>query len=80
MLGKIAAAIIGDRMAGKGKGASGAIKGIVIETVAKKLIPSIAAAAILGYAYKKAKDVYEEEFGGDEPDYSAEASPSSPSA
>jgi hypothetical protein len=80
MLGKIAAAIIGDRMAGKGKGASGAIKGILIETVAKKVIPTIAAAAILGYAYKKAKDLYEEEFGSEEPDYPSDASPSSPSA
>jgi hypothetical protein len=80
MLGKIAAAIIGDRMSRKGKGASGAVKGIVIETVAKKLIPAIAAAAILGYAYKKAKHLYEEEFGDEEPGYPSDASPSSPSA
>jgi hypothetical protein len=80
MLGKIAAAIIGDRMSGRDKGASGAVKGIVIETIAKKLIPTIAAAAILGFAYKKAKDLYEEEFGGDEPSYPSDASPSSPSA
>ncbi len=76
MLGKIAAAMIGEHMAGKDKRASGAIKGILIETVAKKVIPAIAAAAILGYAYKKAKNLYDEEFGGEEPDYSSEASPS----
>jgi hypothetical protein len=76
MLGKIAAALIGQRMAGRDKGASGAIKGILIETVAKKLVPTIAAAAVLGYAYKKAKDVLE----GDEPSYPSDASVSPPSA
>jgi hypothetical protein len=74
MLGKIAAAIIGDRLAGRNKGASGAVKGIVVETVAKRLIPTIAAAAILGYAYKKAKDYFDRE-----PSYPSDASPSPPS-
>jgi hypothetical protein len=72
MLGKIAAALIGDRVAGRNKGASGAIKGILVETVAKKVIPTIAAAAILGFAYKKAKGF----FGKEEPSYPSDASPS----
>ena len=41
MLGKIAAAIIGNRMAGRNKGARGAAAGIVVESVAKRLIPTI---------------------------------------
>jgi hypothetical protein len=77
MLGKIAAAIIGGRMAGRNQGASGAVEGILVETVAKKLIPTIAAAAILGYAYKKAKDFLEDE---GEPSYPSEASPAPPSS
>jgi 3-methyladenine DNA glycosylase Mpg len=76
MLGKIAAALIGERIGGKNKGAGGAVKGIVVETVAKKLIPTIAAAAILGYAYKKTKDI----LGREGPSYPSDASPSPPSA
>jgi hypothetical protein len=73
MLGKIAAAIVGERLAGRNKGASGAVKGIIVESVAKRLIPTIAAAAILGYAYKKAKDYLNRE-----PAYPSEATPSPP--
>ena len=74
MLGKVAAAIIGDRMAGRNKGAKGAITGIVVETVAKKVIPTMAAAAVLGFAYKKAKDYLDRE-----PSYPSDATPSPPS-
>jgi hypothetical protein len=80
MLGKIAGAIIGERIAGRNKGAKGAILGVVTETVVRKVVPTIAAIAILGFAYKKAKDFLEEEFGGSEPSYPSEATPSSPSA
>ena len=83
MLGKIAGALIGERMAGKdkgAKGAKGAIIGIMAETVVRKVVPTIAAIAILGYAYKKARDFLEEEFGDSEPAYPSEAAPSSPSA
>ena len=75
MLGKIAAAIIGERMAGRNTGARGAIKGILVETVAKKVIPTVAAAAILGYAYKKARRYLDRE-----PSYPSDASPSPPSS
>lgn len=74
MLGKIAAAIVGERLAGKNKGASGAVKGILVETLAKRLIPTIAAAAVLGYAYRKAKGS-----PGRKPAYPADAEPSPPS-
>ena len=78
MLGKIAGALIGEHFAGKDKGAKGAILGVVAETVIKKVVPTIAAIAILGYAYKKARDFLEEEFGDNAPDYPSEATPSSP--
>ena len=74
MLGKIAAAIIGERLAGRNKGASGAVKGILVETVAKRLIPTIAAAAVLGYAYKKVKGSPDREPSS----YPSDAEPSSP--
>ena len=74
MLGKIAAAVVGDRIAGRNKGAKGAVLGIVAATALKRVIPTIAAAAILGYAYKKAKNFLEE----NEPDYPSEATPSPP--
>lgn len=79
MLGKIAGALIGERIAGRNKGAKGAVLGVVAETVVKKVIPTIAAIAILGYAYKKARDIFEEEFGEGEPSYPSDATPSSPS-
>ncbi len=74
MLGKIAAGIIGGRLAGKNKGASGAVKGVLVESVAKRLIPAIAAAAVLGYAYKKVKGSFDRK-----PSYPSDAEPSPPS-
>ncbi|HET7315924.1 MAG TPA: hypothetical protein VFI88_00685 [Sphingomicrobium sp.] len=61
MPGKIAAAFIGDKIAGQNQGAKGAITGVAVETVAKKVIPAIAAVAVLGFAYKMAKDYFEGE-------------------
>ena len=74
MLGKIAAAMIGERLAGRNRGAGGAVKGILVETVAKRLIPTIAAAAVLGYAYKKVKGSLDRK-----PSYPSGAEPSPPS-
>ena len=80
MLGKIAGALIGERIAGRKSGAKGAILGIVAETVVRKAVPTVAAIAILGYAYKKTKVFLWAEFGDSQPAYSPEATPSSPSA
>ena len=46
MLGKIAGALIGERIAGRNRGAKGAILGVVAETVVRKVVPTIAAIAI----------------------------------
>jgi hypothetical protein len=56
MLGKIAAAIIGEKIAGRNEGGKGAVLGVIAATVARKVVPTVAAVAILGYAAKKAKD------------------------
>ena len=80
MLGKIAGALIGERIAGRNRGAKGAILGVVAETVIRKVVPTVAAIAILGFAYKKARDFLEEEFGSSHPSYPSEATPSSPPA
>lgn len=74
MIGKIAAAMIGHRVAGKGAGAKGALVGVAIETAAKRLIPAIALIAVGAYAYKKVKGALVD----DEPAYPSEASPSPP--
>jgi len=75
MLGKIAGAMIGAKIAGRNKGARGAVAGVAVETVAKRVIPAIAAAAILGYAFKKAKDGLA---GRSLPTYPSGASPAPP--
>ena len=41
MLGKIAAAVVGDRIAGRNKGAKGAVLGIVAATALKRAIPTM---------------------------------------
>ncbi len=61
MLGKIAAAIIGEKIAGRNEGGKGAVLGVVAATAARKVVPTVAAVAILGYAAKKAKDYLDDQ-------------------
>jgi hypothetical protein len=61
MLGKIAAAIIGEKIAGRNEGGKGAVLGVIAATVARKVVPTVAAVAILGYAAKKAKDYLDDQ-------------------
>jgi hypothetical protein len=75
MLGRIAGALIGEHFSRRKGGAKGAIIGVVAETMIRKVVPTLAAVGILTYAYKKSKNFFEEEFGG-EPDYPPGASPS----
>lgn len=75
MLGKIAGALIGRHVAGKNKGLQGALIGVAVETVARRLIPTLAAAAVLGFGFKKAKDYLTD----DEPAHPSDAEPSLPS-
>ncbi len=75
MLGKIAGALIGKRLAGRGQGAKGAIIGYGAAALARRSIPALAAVALGGWAFKK----FREKRRG-EPDYPSEAAPSPPSA
>jgi hypothetical protein len=53
MLGKLAAAWLGDKMAGPNRGARGAIIGYGTAAVARRSIPTLAALALGGWAFRK---------------------------
>lgn len=53
MIGKLAGAWLGDKVAGKNDGAKGAILGYAAAAVARRSIPTLAALAIGGWAFKK---------------------------
>jgi hypothetical protein len=53
MLGKLAGAWIGEKIAGRGESAKGAILGAGAVAVGKKLLPTLAALALGGWAFKK---------------------------
>lgn len=73
MIGKIAAAWLGSKAAGPNEGARGAIEGLGLEWAAKKLLPTIAAIAVIGWGAKKLYD----SLGSKAPSYPSEATPSS---
>jgi len=56
MLGKLAGAWIGDKIAGKKEGAKGAILGYGAAAIAKRVVPTLAALAVGGWAFKKWRD------------------------
>jgi hypothetical protein len=56
MLGKLAGAFIGDKIAGKNSGAKGAIVGAGIAALAKRGLPTLLGAAAVGYGLKKLWD------------------------
>jgi hypothetical protein len=53
MLGKLAGAWIGDKVAGKNEGAKGAILGYGVAALAKRSLPTLAALALGGWAFKR---------------------------
>jgi len=53
MLGKLAGAWLGEKMVGENKGAKGAILGYGAASLAKRSIPTLAALALGGWAFKK---------------------------
>ena len=53
MFGKLAGAWLGEKIAGDNKGAKGAILGYGAAAVAKRSVPTLAALAIGGWAWKK---------------------------
>ena len=53
MFGKLLGALVGERIAGKNEGAKGAILGYGAAALAKRSIPTLAAVALGGFAFKK---------------------------
>jgi hypothetical protein len=53
MIGKLFGAWLGDKIAGKNDGAKGAILGYGAAAVAKRSVPTLAALALGGWAFKK---------------------------
>jgi hypothetical protein len=71
MIGKLLGAWIGDKVAGEHEGAKGAILGYGAAALAKRSVPTLAALALGGWAFKKWRDKRRAE-----PTYPSEASPS----
>src|SRR5947209_1919278 len=53
MLGKLAGAWLGDKIAGKNEGAKGAILGDGAAALARRSVPTLAALALGGWAFRK---------------------------
>lgn len=56
MLGKLAGAWIGSKVAGENEGTKGAILGAGAVAVGKRVVPTLAALAVGGWAFKKWRD------------------------
>jgi len=75
MLGKLAGAWIGEKIAGPNRGAKGAILGYGAAAVARRSVPALAALALGGWAFKKWREKRRAHAS-----YPSDATPSSPSA
>jgi hypothetical protein len=75
MLGKLAGAWLGGKIAGRNSGTKGAILGYGAAAVARRSVPALAALAVGGWAFRKWR-----ERNRSHPSYPSEATPSSPSA
>jgi len=73
MLGKIAGAFLGERIAGRRNGAKGAILGYGAAALARRSVPALAAVSLAGWGYRKWRDRRRST-----PVYPSEASPVSP--
>jgi hypothetical protein len=75
MIGKLFGAWLGDKIAGEHQGAKGAILGYGAAALAKRSVPTLAAVALGGWAWKKWR-----EHKRSHPSYPSEATPSSPAS
>jgi hypothetical protein len=75
MIGKLFGAWIGSRVAGENEGAKGAILGAGAVAVGKRAVPTIAALALGGWAFKKWR-----EHKRAHPSYPSEAAPRVPAS
>ena len=76
MLGKIAGALIGEKIAGRNRGVRGALIGAGIAAIARRGLGPLAVALGAGWAAKKMWDKRQERR---HPSYPSDAAPSSPS-
>lgn len=74
MLGKLAGAFLGRKIAGRHSGAKGAIIGYGAASLARRSVPTLAAVALGGWAFRKWRDRRDRR----NPDYPSDASPSLP--
>jgi hypothetical protein len=75
MIGKLFGAWLGERVAGRNKRGKGAILGYGAAALARRSVPTLAALALGGWAFRKWRDRRRSE-----PTYPSEAAPSSPSS
>ena len=75
MLGKLAGAWLGSRIAGRNSGAKGALLGVGVAALARRGLGPLAAAAAIGYGGKK---LWERRHRRGRPSYPSEATPSPP--
>ena len=73
MIGKLLGAWVGEKIAGRNAGAKGAILGAGAVTIARRALPTIAAAAAIGWGLKKLRERRAS------PAYPSDATPSPPS-
>jgi hypothetical protein len=71
MIGKLFGAWLGEKVAGRNSGAKGAILGYGAAAVARRSVPTLAALALGGWAFRKWRDRRRSE-----PSYPSDASPS----
>jgi hypothetical protein len=74
MIGKLLGAWMGEKVAGKNSGAKGALIGYGTAALAKRSVPTLAALALGGWAFRKWR-----QHKRSKPVYPAEAEPSSAS-
>ena len=74
MLGKLAGAWLGDKVAGRNQGPKGAILGYGAAALARRSVPALAAVALGGWAFNKWR-----ERRRSHPSYPSDATPSSSS-
>jgi hypothetical protein len=72
MIGKLFGAWLGEKVAGRNEGAKGAILGYGAAALARRSVPTLAALALGGWAYRKWRDRRRSN-----PSYPSEATPSS---
>ena len=75
MLGKLAGALIGNRLAGRHGGAKGALLGYGVTALARRGLGPLGLALGLGWAAKK---LYDRREARRHPSYPSDAAPSSP--